>query len=113
MLAILAAWHEADLRRPLGALEGRDAILHILTTEGSAVTRHLHDRMLEISYEAAWFVAMRIREAMRDGSLAPLGGAGKILEIDETFIGHKKGVQKKRGYTHKMAALALVELLLA
>ena len=54
-------------------------------------------------------MAHRIREAMRTGSLAPMGGLGKAVEVDETFIGNKKGKPKKRGYAHKMAALSLVE----
>ena len=32
-------------------------------------------------------MAHRIREAMRDGGLAPLGGDGKIVEADETYFG--------------------------
>ena len=32
-------------------------------------------------------MAHRIREAMRDGGLAPLGGEGKIVEADETYHG--------------------------
>ncbi len=43
--------------------------------------------MLDIGYEAAWFMAHRIREAMRDGGLAPLGGGGGIVEADETYFG--------------------------
>src|SRR6185437_8500318 len=41
------------------------------------------------SYRSAWFMAHRIREAM-DGAAdneGPLGGPGKIVEADETFIG--------------------------
>jgi hypothetical protein len=53
----------------------------------------------------------RIREAMRDGSLAPLGGPnGNAVEADETFIGRKEGVETpKGGYSHKHAVLGLVE----
>ena len=54
-------------------------------------------------------MAHRLREAMRSGNLYPMGGSGSVVEIDETFIGQKEGVTKKRGYAHKMAALALVE----
>ena len=52
----------------------------------------------------------RIREAMRSGSFRlPLGGEGKKVEADETFIGRKKGVPVRRGTAHKMAVLSLVE----
>jgi len=54
----------------------------------------------------------RIREAMRDGSLAPMGGSDGvhgIVEADETFIGREPGVPKRRGYAHKMKVLTLVD----
>ena len=51
----------------------------------------------------------RIREAMRDGSLTPLGGAGKFVEVDETYIGRMRGMRKTRGPSHKMKVLSLVE----
>ena len=35
----------------------------------------------------------RLREAMKDGSLPPMGGDGGIVEIDETFIGNKEGAR--------------------
>ena len=51
----------------------------------------------------------RIREAMRDGALSPMGGAGSIVEIDETFIGKKEGIEVRQGAWHKNAVLTLVE----
>ena len=66
-----------------------------------------------ITLKSAWFLSHRIREAMRDDSLRPLGhfgGAGNAVEADETFIGRKKGVPTPKGGTsHKHAVLALVE----
>jgi hypothetical protein len=64
---------------------------------------------LEVDYKSAWFLAQRIREAMRDGVLAPMGGAGKIVETDETFIGRITGVPYSRGTGHKNVVLTLVE----
>jgi transposase-like protein len=61
------------------------------------------------SYKTAWFMAMRIREGMRAGGLAPMGGTGGIVEADETFIGRKEGSTKRRGHGHKNAVLSLVE----
>ena len=55
-------------------------------------------------------MAYRIREAMREPSgAAPLGGAGKFVEVDETYIGRMKGFRKSRGPGHKMKVLSLVE----
>ena len=65
-----------------------------------------HDRR---HLQTAWFMEHRIREAMRDGELAPMGGAGSIVEADETFIGRKEGEEVRRGYRHKNAILTLVE----
>ncbi|MCC6946885.1 MAG: IS1595 family transposase [Bradyrhizobiaceae bacterium] len=44
-------------------------------------------RILGVSLKAAWFMSHRIREAMRDGSLTPMGGSGVPIEIDETYFG--------------------------
>jgi hypothetical protein len=46
---------------------------------------------------------------MRSGDLAPMGGAGGVVEVDETFIGQKPDTFKRRGYAHKNAILSLVE----
>ena len=47
-------------------------------------------RMLGVSYKTAWFIGHRIREAMKPAAGAPpLGGKGKVLESDETFVGGK------------------------
>jgi hypothetical protein len=39
----------------------------------------------------------------------PLGGEGKTVEADETFIGNKAGRKKARGFRHKLAVMSLVE----
>ena len=46
---------------------------------------------------------------MRDSSLAPMGGEGSTVEIDETYIGRKDGFEVRRGAGHKNAVLTLVE----
>ena len=53
---------------------------------------------------------------MADRDPEPLGGKGKTVEIDETFIGqpdqtfvHGKGWQKKRGTATKRKILTMVE----
>lgn len=52
-------------------------------------TNQLH-RVLGVGLKAAWFLSHRIREAMRDGSLSPMGGSGGAVEIDETYFGRMK-----------------------
>ena len=82
---------------------------YLLTSSKKGISSHQLHRTLEVTLKTAWFMAHRIREAMRDGSLEPLGGFGYAVEADETFIGRKEGVEKpKGGFSHKHAVLALV-----
>lgn len=63
--------------------------VHLIVSSKKGISSHQLSRILEVQYKSAWFLAHRIREAMRDGSLAPMGGAESVVEIDETFIGVK------------------------
>ena len=83
---------------------------HLLTSSKKGISAHQLYRMLGFgSYRTAWFMAHRIREGMRSGPLAPMGGAGSIVEIDETFIGRKEGAEVRRGGAHKNIVLSLVQ----
>ncbi|MGB7037538.1 MAG: IS1595 family transposase [Xanthobacteraceae bacterium] len=62
---------------------------HLMCASKKGISAHQLHRSLDITYEAAWFMAHRIREAMRAGGLPPLGGEGKIIESDETYWGPK------------------------
>jgi transposase-like protein len=83
--------------------------VYLMTSSKKGVSAHQLHRILEVTYKTAWFLAHRIREAMRSGDLAPFGGAGGIVEVDETFIGRIKGAPVKRAFHHKMKVLALVD----
>ncbi|MEL6876674.1 MAG: IS1595 family transposase [Pseudomonadota bacterium] len=58
-------------------------------------SNQLH-RILGVTLKTAWFMSHRIREAMRTGGLAPMGGGGGVVEIDETFIGRDPDAPKSR-----------------
>lgn len=81
---------------------------HLLCASKKGMSSHQLHRMLKVTYKTAWFMSHRIREAFK---LPPvtLGGNGKIVEADETFVGRKPGRQKRRAYHHKNAVFALVE----
>lgn len=82
----------------------------LLTSSKKGFSAHQLHRLLQITYKSAWFMAHRIREAMRLGSVPPLGGEGAAVEADETFIGRKAGVPKaKAAYHDKRVVLSLVE----
>ena len=83
---------------------------YLMTSSKKGLSAHQLHRVLEVTYKTAWFLAHRIREAMRSGDLAPFGFDGGAVEVDETYIGKREGFgNPKGGHAHKMAVLALVE----
>jgi transposase-like protein len=83
--------------------------MHLIGSSKKGISSHQLHRMLGVSYKSTWFMMHRIREAMRVGGLAPMGGEGSVIEIDETYIGRKDGFEVKRGFGHKNAIFTLVE----
>jgi transposase-like protein len=45
--------------------------MHLMGASKKGVSAHQLHRTLEITYQSAWFLCHRIREAMREGGLAP------------------------------------------
>ncbi len=85
------------------------AALFLMVGSKKGISAHQVHRTLGISYKSTWFMMHRLREAMRTGDLSPMGGAGAIVEIDETYIGRREGATKARGTGHKNAVLTLIE----
>ena len=83
--------------------------VYLLCSSKKGISSHQLHRILGIQYNSAWFLTHRIREAFRSGELAPLGSGGGVIEVDETFIGQKEDMPKRRGFAHKHAILSLVE----
>jgi transposase-like protein len=82
---------------------------HLLASSKKGVSSHQLHRTLGVTYKTAWFMAHRLREAMRDVPKGQLGGPGKVVEADETFFVNKKGYPIRPGVGHKMAVMSLVE----
>lgn len=83
---------------------------HLIVSSKKGISAHQLFRSLGFgSYKTAWFMAHRIREAMRDEAPTPMGSDGGAVEVDETYIGRKKGMTVKGAYHHKMAVLGLVD----
>jgi len=81
------------------------AIFLMSSSKKGVSSNQLH-RTLGVTLKTAWFMSHRIREAMRDGVLTPMGGNGGVVEADETYYGRtkeKKPLLKKRQvpYTKK------------
>ena len=91
--------------------------VHLMSSSKKGISAHQLHRTLGVTYKTAWFMSHRIREAMRPGDDAgPLGGEGKIVEVDETVIGGKernkhksKRNPKNIGSVGKEIAFSLVE----
>jgi transposase-like protein len=83
--------------------------VYLMCSSKKGISSHQMMRTLEVDYKTAWFLTHRIRTAMADDKQPMMGGLGKIVEIDETFIGQKKDMPKRRGYAHKHAVMTLIE----
>ena len=84
--------------------------VYFLCSSKKGMSAHQLHRTLGVTYKTAWFMFHRIREGMKEGSWpGQLGGTGKTVEADETFIGNRKDRQKARGFRHKHAVVSLVE----
>ncbi len=91
----------------------------LMVSSKKGISANQLSRTLEVTVKTGWFMAHRIREAMRNGDFSPLGGEGSNVEVDETFIGNKYErkatvrmdgkVGKARGVDHKHVVLSLVE----
>lgn len=88
----------------------------LMASSKKGFSAHQLHRTIGVTYKTAWFMAHRIREAMKDDDPGPMGGRGKIIEADETYTGpgeykfvNKKGWQKIQGLGHKYKVVTLVE----
>ena len=82
---------------------------HLMAASKKGMSAHQLHRMLGVTYKTAWFMAHRIREAMRNDDTTPFGGNGGVVEVDETFIGREPRAEVRRGFQHKMKVLSLVD----
>jgi hypothetical protein len=93
-----------------------------MSASKKGMSAHQLHRSLGVTYKTAWFLAHRIRLAMKAGGLVgPLGGDGKIVEADETYHGKVEAPRKvgaygrpytkggRSGPSNKRAIVSLVE----
>src|SRR5437763_15324054 len=65
--------------------------MHLMGASKKGMSALQLQRMLGVTYKTAWFLCHCIREAMAPAASAgPLGGEGKVVEADTTFIGGKE-----------------------
>src|SRR5882724_4908077 len=92
--------------------------LWLLVNCKNGVSSYEIGRDLGITQKSAWFVLHRLRLALRSGSMGKLGGEGKHVEADETFIGgaarfmhadRKKRMITRTGTGDKIAVMGILE----
>lgn len=84
--------------------------IHLMCSSKKGVSAHQMHRTLELTYKTAWFLCHRIRFAMQSTTTEPMGGIGKIVEVDETFIGKWDDVPHRlKGRINKNVVVTMVE----
>jgi transposase-like protein len=86
--------------------------MFLMASSKKGISANQLHRTLGVTLKTAWFMAHRIREAMREGDLAPFGEDGGAVEVDETYIGTDNKMpspSKKRGPHQKNKVLSLVD----
>src|SRR5208282_1700834 len=64
---------------------------HLMGSSKKGFSAHQLHRTLKVTYKTAWFMEHRLREAMAPLQAAGLlGGEGKIVEADTTYVGGRE-----------------------
>jgi len=86
--------------------------IHLMCASKKGISTRQLQRMLGCGLKTAWFLSHRIRETMkthRGMFTEPMGGAGKTVEVDETYVGRKAGTKAFLPVSEKQPVVALVE----
>ena len=73
---------------------------HLYASSKKGFTAAQLERLLGCEYNTAWFLHHRVMEAMRRGGLdlPPMGGPGKVVEVDEAYHGKLNAPRPRNKY---------------
>src|ERR1700704_2811647 len=97
--------------------------MHLICSSKKGFSANQFCRVLGVDFKTGWFIGHRLREAMKEDVLPPLGGSGKSVEVDETFFGKREDAKPRPwmfsnergwhrrhpGYGDKIPVVTLVE----
>ena len=86
--------------------------IQLITASKKGFSTRQIQRTFNCSMKTAWFLMHRIRESMteyRGIFTDPLGGTGKTVEVDETYVGRKADSKAFLAPAEKEPVFALVE----
>jgi transposase-like protein len=86
------------------------AVTHLMMASKKGMSALQISRMIGRPYKTVWFMCHRIRESVKASpDLAPMGGEGKVVEADETYVGGKAKNRAFREPAPKQAVFTLIE----
>jgi transposase-like protein len=86
------------------------AVTHLMMSSKKGMSALQISRMIGKPYKTVWFLCHRIRESLKASpDLPPMGGEGKVIEADETYIGGKAKNRAFRETAPKQAVFTLIE----
>lgn len=86
--------------------------IHLLCASKKGISTRQLQRMLGCGMKTAWHLGHRIRHGMAPLTTERLGGAGKIVEADETELARSRKTKRPAGFrrkTHNPVVVSLVE----
>lgn len=88
--------------------------IFLISSSKKGISANQLARTLGVTLKTGWFMGHRIREAMIPARSIPIGGKGKVVEVDETYFGDKDVARKrtklgKASHSSKRSIVSLVE----
>src|SRR5437016_3646103 len=82
--------------------------IHLICSSKKGISSNQLHRTLGITLKSAWFLSMRIREAMGPG-VNVIGGPDVIVEADETVLSPSRKTRKRKPVSQQQKFVSLIE----